>query len=711
MPTYLKIKNFLIVFVTIFIAGFSNSLSASNIINFEDELEIMNISSSLLIFEDKSHNLSLKEVITKEFSPTKSSVPNFGVSKSVFWIKIAINNTSKQKDLILDLSTPTLDKVEFYYPDSINHYRSILMGENLPFNKRKYKDPHYLMDVSIPIEKTYTYYLKISSNDGIQLPMKLGTKNVIYNQIKNRDILSGIYFGIMLVMIFYNLFVFFSVRDTSYLYYVVYILFVLLTQTILQGYPFQYLWNNSPNFAQYSIFLFPSLVGIAGMVFMNVFLKVKSYINTFYKISFLLSAIYIIPLIAPFFGWYKLGYQILNINAGIVSVFILVTSIIVLRKGYQPAKYFLVAWTIFLVGVFIFILTDVGVLPYNNFTRYTMQIGSAIETILLSFALAARINVYKREKEESQLKTMEVLKENEKIIREQNIVLEHKVEERTSELNKTLSNLKLTQSKLVDAEKMSSLGQLTAGIAHEINNPINFVSSNIKPLREDIVDINTIMNKYEELLTTVNIKEKLNEIEQLKKELDFEYLKTELNTIVDGIEDGASRTKEIVSGLRNFSRLDEDELKEANINHGLDSTLILIKNKLKGIRVNRGFEDIPNIECYPGKLNQLFMNVIDNAISAIHKKDMDNSQGEITIKTSADEKYLSISVKDNGIGIDNKKIDKIFEPFFTTNDVGEGTGLGLSIAHTIVEAHNGEIGVKSEKNRGTEMVIKIPIKQ
>jgi signal transduction histidine kinase len=707
----IKVKYIVTISLAVFILGFSTQLAASDTIEFNNEEELLDISSSLLIYEDQSATLSLNEVILKKFNRTKSLVPNFGISKSIFWIKIPIKNNSKTQELLLNLSSPTIDKVEFYYPNIKNEYHSIKMGEELVFNNRKYKDPSYLFDVIIPIGETNIYYLKISSKDGIQLPIKIGTKNAIYNYIKNRDLLSGIYLGIMLVMILYNLFVYFSVKDISYLVYVFYILLVLLAQTLLQGYPFQYLWGDYPQFAQYSIFIFPSLVGIAGMIFMIIFLKVESYSKRLYKLSFLLSSIYLIPIILPFFNYHKFSYQVMEINAGIVSVYILTTSIIILKKGYEPAKYFLAAWIVFLTGVIIFILKDVDILPFNNFTRYTMQIGSAVETVLLSFALAARINIYKKEKEESQQKTVEVLKENAKIIKEQNIILEQKVTKRTEELNKTLNHLKETQSQLVDAEKMSSLGQLTAGIAHEINNPINFVSSNIAPLRQDIEDVNTIINKYEELEDSDNIKEKLKEIEELKKELDFDYLKTELSTIIDGIEDGAKRTTEIVSGLRNFSRLDEGELKKVNINEGVESTLILIKNKLNGIKIDKSLGNIPSIDCNPGKLNQMTMNLIDNAIYAINKKDIENQNGLINVITECNDNSIILTIRDNGIGIPEAIKDNLFEPFFTTKDVGDGTGLGLSIVRSIVDSHNGKIIVNSEVNKGTEIIVEIPIKR
>ncbi|MBL4594586.1 MAG: HAMP domain-containing histidine kinase, partial [Flavobacteriales bacterium] len=245
----------------------------------------------------------------------------------------------------------------------------------------------------------------------------------------------------------------------------------------------------------------------------------------------------------------------------------------------------------------------------------------------------------------------------------------------------------------------------------EINNPINFVSSNIAPLRQDIADVNTIIEKYEELEGSDNIPEKLKEIEALKKELDFDYLKTELSTIIDGIEDGAKRTTEIVSGLRNFARLDEDELKNANINEGIESTLILIKSKLNGINIKKSLENIPIIECNPGKINQMIMNLIDNAIYAIDKKNTENKDGFIEVITESKDSFIILKIKDNGVGIDDNIKDKLFDPFFTTKDVGEGTGLGLSIVRSIVDNHEGKIIVNSEINKGTEIIVEIPIKR
>lgn len=282
----------------------------------------------------------------------------------------------------------------------------------------------------------------------------------------------------------------------------------------------------------------------------------------------------------------------------------------------------------FLFGVTIYSMTNVGVLPINDFTFYTMPFGAAAEVVLLSLALADRINVLKREKEQSQAEALRVSQQNQKLITEQNIVLEQKVHERTleleetnEELNVTLTYLKDTQTQLVNAEKMASLGQLTAGIAHEINNPINFVSANLKPLKMDISEVFEVVDKYGDITSEAELMEKLREIDVFKKKIDLDYLKTEIGTLLNGIEDGARRTAEIVSGLKNFSRLDESDIKEANVNEGIESTLVLLRSSIqKNIEVITRLGNIPIIECFPGKLNQVFMNVLSNSLYAMNKK-------------------------------------------------------------------------------------------
>jgi len=280
---------------------------------------------------------------------------------------------------------------------------------------------------------------------------------------------------------------------------------------------------------------------------------------------------------------------------------------------------------------------------------------------------------------------------------------EKELRSKNKALNSALTDLKKTQAQLIDSEKMASLGQLTAGVAHEINNPINFVSGNVHPLRRDIQDVLEILNQYDKIIAALNMEDKFSAISKLKKEIDFEFVLQEINHLLDGIGEGAQRTAEIVKGLRNFSRMDEHELKTANINQGIESTLLILHNKLKqNIEVVKEYGDIPEILCYPGQLNQVFMNVINNAVEAIQ------GEGKITIRTWMEAGFLNISVKDTGKKKKKKTKSRIFDPFFTTKEVGKGTGLGLSITFGIIEKHKGKIEVDSEQGEGTEFIISVP---
>lgn len=274
------------------------------------------------------------------------------------------------------------------------------------------------------------------------------------------------------------------------------------------------------------------------------------------------------------------------------------------------------------------------------------------------------------------------------------------------ELHKTVADLKATQEQLIQAEKMASLGQLTAGIAHEINNPINFVTANIQPLKEDMSDLIKFIEKYDDIISKKGLKDEFSEIERIKQDEHIDLTKKEISNLLKGIEDGAKRTSEIVKGLRNFSRLDQNVFKKANINDSIDSTLTLLNNSIKNrIEIVKQYGDLPEVDCFPGQINQVFMNILSNAIQAIP------AAGKIFIKTWQDPHNVKISIRDTGAGMTDEVRKKIFDPFFTTKEVGKGTGLGLSISFGIIQKHNGEIEVYSNPGEGTEFAIRIPITQ
>lgn len=712
-------KKLFLLFILIF--NFEMAVAGiDSLIVYKNSLKIQQLSYNIFALEDTLSRFSFKDIlVNKNFNVVPTEVPNFGVGKSTFWLKFSIKNETQEEKLLLQLSYPLMDIADLYSLNPDKTFSVSYAGDTHPFSERKYKNQNFIYDINIPQNEIRTFYLKIKGTEQVLVPLYISTQESLIESNTFTDIIVGIYIGIIFVMFFYNAFIFLTVKDINYLYYIIYILFIGLTQITLLGYSSKLLWPNNMWLSNNGLYIVASLGSSAIAVFMNSFLNMKLYTPKLVYGVYTIVGIYMIAIITAVTNNQSLSYNIIDINGILITFFSLFVSVKISLKGYKPARYFLLGWTIFLIGVLIFVLRNFGIFPYNNFTNYTMPIGSAMEVILLSLALADRINIFKKEKEESQAQALNALLENERIIKNQNTMLETNVEERTSalkktnnELSTTLTELKQTQSQLVNAEKMASLGQLTAGIAHEINNPINFVVSNVKPLRRDIEDIQKLVQKYEDANLESGINEKIKEVNDFRKEIDYDYVKEEISNLLTGIEEGALRTADIVRGLRVFSRLDENDLKKINITDGIESTLTLLNSEMSNtITIVKNYADIPKIECYPGKMNQVFMNILNNAIFAIKENEERKEKGSLIITASSNVEFVKISIRDNGLGMSEAVKAKIFEPFFTTKDVGKGTGLGMSITFSIIQDHKGTIEVNTEHGKGTEFIITLPINQ
>ena len=284
--------------------------------------------------------------------------------------------------------------------------------------------------------------------------------------------------------------------------------------------------------------------------------------------------------------------------------------------------------------------------------------------------------------------------------------IEKELIEKNEQLEEALHRANEMQAHLILTEKMASLGQITAGVAHEIKNPLGFIKTNVAPLKRDINDLLLLLEKYDSVINGQKIQDQFSEIETLKSELDLNSLVKEIHLLLNGIKDGADRTTQIVKSLGNFSRAGEEQLVMGDVHEGIDSTLTLLSGEIgTTITIQKDYGDLPEIECFPGKLNQVFMNILSNAIHAIDLK------GKIVIKTSFDGLSIHISITDSGKGMSEEVIKRIFEPFFTTKEMGKGAGLGLSICYNIISQHNGKINVNSKPGKGTEFILSLPIKQ
>ncbi len=294
-----------------------------------------------------------------------------------------------------------------------------------------------------------------------------------------------------------------------------------------------------------------------------------------------------------------------------------------------------------------------------------------------------------------------IRKEMEEKLKRYNRDLEEEVKERTSELSKLYQYLINSQEQLIQSEKMVSIGQLAAGIAHELNNPLGFVHSNLRSQQKFMQRILGLIEKYDSFDLPEIVK---SEIDKEKESINYDYVKTRLKKIIESSIEGAYRMKDIIHDLKTFSRVDTAKINEIDINKTIDTTLGLLIHEYKDrIEIIKDYSNLPLLCCYGGKINQVLMNILLNACQAIE------GYGEITIKTETEDRMLKISIKDTGKGIAKDIQARIFEPFFTTKPVGKGTGLGLSITYGIVKEHKGELSVQSEEGNGTMFVIKLPL--
>lgn len=296
-------------------------------------------------------------------------------------------------------------------------------------------------------------------------------------------------------------------------------------------------------------------------------------------------------------------------------------------------------------------------------------------------------------------------KRNERLLLEKNVALERAVQAERDAFEK----LRQAQSRLVQSEKLASLGQMVAGVAHEINNPLSFVSNNLAVLQRDVGALNELLTMYQradDVIATTQ-KELIEDIRDLAERMDLSYTQTNLITLMARSREGLRRIQQIVKDLRDFARLDESELQEVDLNAGIESTINIVigRAKKKRVTVKTELSHLPLVACYPAKINQVVMNLVANAIDACPE------EGEVLVRTSADDAAVRIAVSDNGAGVPENIREKIFDPFFTTKPQGEGTGLGLSISYGIVQDHGGTIEVTNAPAGGAMFTVTLPVRK
>lgn len=659
-----NLKN-LLTFLLFIYSALNSTLTAQNISVYATPIE-QQVKGELLNFQ--------------HYQLSEGAVVNYDNGKWVA-VRIEIPDNLATKHHFIHLSYSLLDTVELWTPNSKNTLElTYQTGQAFDFSSRPYNSADFVFPLT---ESVKEYYFRIYSSKPVVLPFEVLSEKKLVKVLTDKDFLFGAYAGIIFVMFLYNLALFFIVKDKSYVYYILYLLALVITQLALFGYTDRFLLSESPELNQKFAVLSGATVAIVSVFFVVHFLQLRQKAPLFAKLMFLVIVLDAFGILFLIQDWDVLAFHWVNITSLYGSIIAIIAGWQLAAKGFKPAKFFVIAWSLFLISVIVFALINIGIIPYNPYLHGAMLYGSGAEVVLLSVALADRINELRKEKEDSKEKALELAQKNEQIILQQNTFLEEKVALRTqelkesnNELKKALENLKATQGQLIQSEKMASLGILTAGVAHEINNPLNYIDGGYQ----------SIMNK----------------LKKKNKDLKEEDIQENLRWIKVGVD----RATKIVKNLNAFSRSEESTVDDCNLNEIIENCIRLIHHKTNDdieIQTTLQKEGVV-VKCNSNKLQQVILNLLDNAIDAV-----DGMKGIIKISTKTNETNIILSIEDNGCGISEKNLTKILDPFYTTKDPDKGTGLGLSIAHSIIQEHGGTINFDSKLGKRTEVIIQFPI--
>lgn len=707
----------LLLIFCLLLQNISGKAAHTDTLTLREEQSLLLTNNYFSELEDPKEELTIKDILTRDgdFHAIKKPLPVLHYSKSTTWLKFVIRNDTKQPSVPISIFSSVIDEFDMYYMDEYTAKIVHLSGGSEISQFSSFKQTGTVVNGYLQPGTTHTIYLRIKSHASAVVPIHINSFSAYLDQADHEIIVMTGFLAIMITMALYNLMLFITVRDRSYLYYVFYIVLLGISQSLLRGFGAGLIASNKVVLNTYIIPLNRILFGYSILLFVGEFLQLRQNLQGYYRYYYLLYALYTLPLLAMLIGDTTAAYNLISFASFSVSSLLLLTGLVLYIRGFKPAKFFMIGWSFFLAAIVVTVIRNRGYIPYNDITSNLVLYSSVFEVILFSVALADKINFYRRQNHESQQLALTIAKANEQLITQQNIVLENQVKARTEQLlstnqnlQGTIENLQVAQKKLINTEKMASLGVLTAGVAHEINNPINFVSSSIGPLRTDFDEIFTLLEKYRQTEDAAAKDELLEQAKRYRQQIDLDFLREEIAGLFSGIEEGAARTAEIVQSLRAFSRTDELILKPLDINKAILNTLIILRSAIPyTIEIKPLLDKLEPIMCYPGKINQVLMNLINNGIQAINAKP-EHGHESISITTADLDTKVMIEITDTGTGMTEAVKQRIFEPFFTTKTVGEGTGLGLSIVFGIIEQHYGVIEVQSEPGVGSTFRVILP---
>jgi signal transduction histidine kinase len=617
--------------------------------------------------------------LADRYVPIERHATRVGYTHAAYFVRLTLVNPSRSPALWYVELFHRLDQVEFFRPDGAGGGLRAQTGRSVPLGERALFLPALLFPLQLQPAERATIYLRVVTTNNLRLDLELWNERALRDRLARDWTLIGLYFGAMLALLLYNLFMFVSVRDPAYLYYSLFQAGMLLLQAVNDDLAHSFLWPGLPRWRVWSESFFFAVCIVGAFGFVRTFLGLRELSPRINRAAMAVQLMGIVFGLTCPLSTIPLYQKSALVCLVLTSLVIEYAAIRAWRAGSPNAPYFLAAWSVLCLVAAVAAMVPLGVLQTTWLVNLGGKVGGVSEALLLSFGLANRINRMRREKERIQSELIESRTA-------QAASLEKKVSERTSELEAALQTLRSTQSRMVQQARLASLGHLVAGVAHEVGNPLNFTQGGALELEKKLAIIGGAIEL-----------DGAPELGSARKAL------ADARRAAGLVVSGNERIRRIVNHLRDLALARPVPSEETDLVASIEETVAMMRTELdrQGVQIVRELEPLPRVPCRSGELAQVLMNLTLNACQAMP------GGGELRIATRAHAREVEIRFSDTGPGVPPEHRDSIFDPFFTTRAPSEGTGLGLSISYEIVRRHGGSLEL-AESAAGATFVVRLP---